>query len=371
MTNTTGFSDDSRSRISENGGTDDDISVVALATALFRRIPLILRVAGAVVVIALIMTAVKGVRYVAESKFTLQTNDDRNSRIGGLASQLGVVLPGSGGPESLQFYVELLKSREIQRQAVTTQYTVKTGKDGEETVTGDFATLLKVQHKTPEQRTRRAMMILGNSVLVTPSLEANLVSMRVNTPYPDLSVQVNRRLLDLLDERSRELKQQRAGSEREFARARMDEMRNELRSAETQLQEFLTNNKYYQTSPRQVLDFNRIQRRVDLYQQLYVSLSQAYEQARLDEVRTTPLITVVDPPERSARGSGGRYARNAMIGLILGSVLGIILAILSEYFDRFRISEPQRYAELTSLTRATRAKLSPRRLFAQVNGGSK
>src|ERR687890_684646 len=50
--------------------------------------------------------------------------EGRQSAAGGLAAQLGLVLPGSGGTESPQFYVDLLRSRELLGSAVTTAFTV-------------------------------------------------------------------------------------------------------------------------------------------------------------------------------------------------------------------------------------------------------
>jgi uncharacterized protein involved in exopolysaccharide biosynthesis len=336
------------------GRTDDeDLSLIALATAIFSRFSYVWRTALIVALLAIAYTAIKGVKYVAEAKFTLESGTEKTSRFSGLASQFGLTLPGNSGAETLQFYSELLKSREILRGVASTVYEIKTD-DGVKR--GDLATLYEIED-TPDRKLRAAMTRLGENMSSTTNLDANVIAVRVTTPYPNLSVQVTRRLLTLLDEQSREIKRRRASAEREFARARMNEVSGELRQAERELEEYLSGNRGYQGSARQNLEVARIQRKVDMHQQLYMSLAQAHEQARLDEVRSTPVIGLIDAPEGSIRRNGGNYVRSAILGLIFGVIIGIVLALWREYFERFRATQPERYAEL----REALAEIGPRK----------
>src|SRR5688572_4200115 len=213
---------------------DEDLSLIALATAIFSRFSYVWRTALVVALLAVAYTALKGVKYVAEAKFTLETGGEKASRFSGLASQFGLALPGGNPSESLAFYSELLKSREILRGVASTVYEIKTD-DGVKR--GDLAKMYEIED-TPERKLRAAMVQLGENINSTTNLDANVIAVRVTTPYPDLSVQVTRRLLTLLDEQSRELKRRRAGSEREFARERMSEVSGELRQAEVELEQY-------------------------------------------------------------------------------------------------------------------------------------
>ena len=65
------------------------------------------------------------------------------------------------------------------------------------------------------------------------------------------------------------------------------------------------------------LDYARLQRRVELGQQVYSTLALSYEQARIDEVRNTPLLILIDRPEGSARRYGSR-AKDAIIWFLIG-----------------------------------------------------
>ncbi len=46
-----------------------------------------------------------------------------------------------------------------------------------------------------------------------------------------------------------------------------------------------------------LFEHDRLERPVSMRQELVTAMAQAYEQARVDEVRNTPVITVIDQPE--------------------------------------------------------------------------
>ena len=78
------------------------------------------------------------------------------------------------------------------------------------------------------------------------------------------------------------------------------------------------------TATRPELNFQqeRLQRQVQLQQQLYTTLSQSFEQAKIEEVRDTPVITVVEPPEAPVRPDPRGLVRNAFLTIILGNGSG-------------------------------------------------
>ena len=46
-----------------------------------------------------------------------------------------------------------------------------------------------------------------------------------------------------------------------------------------------------------IFGHDRLERQVSVRQELVTAMAQAYEQARVDEVRNAPVITVIDQPE--------------------------------------------------------------------------
>jgi hypothetical protein len=78
-------------------------------------------------------------------------------------------------------------------------------------------------------------------------------------------------------------------------------------------------------------------------------LAQAYEQARIEEVRNTPVITVVESPELPAIHDPRGRALMGLLGIFLGGVLGLLGAFTREFFARSRVSEPSEYEEFATL----------------------
>jgi uncharacterized protein involved in exopolysaccharide biosynthesis len=108
-----------------------------------------------------------------------------------------------------------------------------------------------------------------------------------------------------------------------------------LSIAEDALLAFLVQNRRYQDSPQLSFEYNRLQRRVEQQQQLYTSILTAYEQARIEEVRNTPVITVLDSPEGTARRSGSTIL-NVVLGIVLGFVAAVIIAMAMEFVSNLR-----------------------------------
>src|SRR3989442_1551735 len=74
--------------------------------------------------------------YVAVSSFMPQTSQTTASRFAGLAAQLGVSLGNTGGSESVPFYAELVRSRELLQEVALTQYSSSPGNEATAAVTG-------------------------------------------------------------------------------------------------------------------------------------------------------------------------------------------------------------------------------------------
>ena len=89
----------------------------------------------------------------------------------------------------------------------------------------------------------------------------------------------------------------------------------ELAFAEDSLKAFMFENRQFSNSPQLVFEEDRLQRQVSMRQDLVSAIAQAYEQARIEEVRNLPVITVIDHPEPPALAD----PRGRLMMLVLGS----------------------------------------------------
>ena len=293
----------------------------------------------------------------SEASFAPNTSDQNGSQLAGLAAQFGVNLGSLQGAPSLDFYSALVKSRVILEGVVKTRYTFTTDRAGHDTASGTLLEIYGVSGDTPETRLLRAVKRLDGNVSVSKDEDAGIVTVQVVAKWPKLAEQVGARILDLVNTFNLTQRQSQATAERQFIQGRLAEVGGELDSAEAALRTFMEQNLTYETSPRLRLEMARLQRRVDLVQQVHLTLAQAFEQARIEEVRNTPVITLVDRPEGSAKHSLS-LAVTTIASLIAGLMLALAGALLRDYASRQRVGEADAFREFSELRRSAIADLT-------------
>jgi uncharacterized protein involved in exopolysaccharide biosynthesis len=222
--------------------------------------------------------------------------------------------------------VELLSSREILTRAAATPYTYRA--DGK-IVTAQLPVIYGIKAGDSVAKYDQAVQRLGSDVSAEKSRETGIVRVSVVQRSPELAQQVDARLLALLNEFNLKTRQSQAANERRFIEQRMSEISTELRGAENRLQDFLQRNRGgVGTIPELSLERDRLQREVSIRQQVYTSLSTNYEQARIDEVRDTPALTVIESPSYPAHPAPRGTIRRVFLAMIFGLVLGILPLIV-------------------------------------------
>lgn len=296
------------------------------------------------------------VKYRASSTISPETGASAQpSQIAGIAAQFGVNLGVPSTGASLQYFAQLLTSHRILAQAALSEYTVVSGGD---TLSGNLIELYDIEGETPNQRLRSVVERLKNeSVSINANLEASLITLSVQTVWPELSIAINRRLIQLLQEFNIQERQSQAEAEKRFVQERLAEARDELAEAEADLQAFLEGNRSVE-SPDLRIQLERVQRRVRMREQVYTTLAQAYEQARIEQVRSTPVINVIDPAGNFVERQGRGLIRNSLLAVLFGSTIGIGLAGLAEHLRKRRESGAEDYEELMGHAREIRGLFS-------------
>jgi uncharacterized protein involved in exopolysaccharide biosynthesis len=101
-------------------------------------------------------------------------------------------------------------------------------------------------------------------------------------------------------------------------------------------------NRDYRNSPELSFQQDRLSRAVSMEQQVYNSLAEAYEQAKLEEVRDTPVLTVVEAPMPPVRPDSRGVIKKGLAGLLVGGVIGVLMAFLREAAARLNSqSQPE------------------------------
>jgi len=181
-----------------------------------------------------------------------------------------------------------------------------------------------------------ALKALRRQIAVDVNERTGLVEVSVTLRDPVLAASVANRLVDLVDEFNAQTRQTRAGALRRFLEARAGVARGDLLQAESNLQNFYMLNRAYEESPKLRFAEGRLRREVDLRQQLYLSLSTQLEQARIDEVKDTPVLTRVAAATVPPKRSFPRLSIFVMFGVLIGAFLAAIPTVWLAYTTWYR-----------------------------------
>ena len=108
---------------------------------------------------------------------------------------------------------------------------------------------------------------------------------------------------------SNEVTNIKASEKRIFIEGRIEQVRIELKNSENKMIDLLQNNKDF-SSPLLVVEKERIQRDIALFSQLYLSLSDKLESAKIDEKDTTSPIFLLDSPSISSYKAGTEFYKS-------------------------------------------------------------
>ncbi|MBA3341077.1 MAG: hypothetical protein H0T48_04510 [Gemmatimonadaceae bacterium] len=341
----------------------EEISVVGLLNVLLRYRVLIILLPLAFGFRAGLRSFTAPLSYTTVAQF-MPKGGRGQSQISGIAAQFGIPVSGGEGSQSSQFYMDLLESRPLLSKVADERYTVQRDST---MFTGNLYQIFKVSEPRAAVRRVKVVERLQAAISATTSARTGVITVTVRSSRPELSQQIATNLLEQVNVANLARRQEQAAAERGFVERQMGEKRAELRMAESELGSFLERNRQWRTSPQLTLEQGRLQRAVDMRQSIYTNLLQAYETARIEEVRDLPLITIVEPPEAAVVPDVKGGVRKTLIGMITGLVLAIVLAFVLDRMARNRAAQTDDFREFAQLSREAMGDLThPWRPVARV-----
>ena len=339
---------------------DDRMSLIEMAAVVLRERRLILAAVMLTSTALIVATVLDRPSWTTTVSFMPQGTVDANrSRLQGLAGQFGINIGTAETGQSPQFYAELIRSRTILGAVASREYevadTVGLTASGE-VRRGHLAALVGIEASNADERREKTVTWLRDDVVqLTTNDETSLVELQITVGWPTLAEDIADQIIQAVNEFNLERRQSKAAEERRFVEARLQTAKLELKAAEDSLEAFLQSNRAFQNSPELSFEHDRLFRQVQMRQELFTSLTQAYEQARIEEVRTTPVITVVDQAAAPASPDDEQFIFKAVLGAIFGLMGGVALAFIREYLRRQEREDPEHYTLLRRLWREAKS----------------
>jgi putative tyrosine kinase-like protein/subunit length determinant Wzz-like protein len=326
----------------------DEISLLGVATLMLRGRRTILALMPAGGTIGLAYALLRPRVYTSSATFIPEESDPGTSGFARAASQLGITLPNTGNGWGPSVYVELLRSRALLEPLALD--TLPVAEQGGRRIS--MLDLFGVDAPTAARRTDLAVRVLGSHIKAAEEKNLKGVKVTVSTRWPSVSYMLADRLVRGVGRFNVERRKSQAAAERQFVDGLASDAERALRVAEDGLQSFLQRNRAVGGSPQLVFERDRMQREVALRQQIYTSLLQNREEARIREVRDTPVITILEEPRLPVVPEPRKTVLKVFLGALGGALLGMLVTFLGQGLAGARMAPNKEEREFFELLAA-------------------
>ena len=213
------------------------------------------------------------------------------SGLSAAAAAFGLNMPGGEGSDAN--FVDILFSRSLRESLLKTQYKfhVRSWRFGAEREHQETLYAFLRQ-----QNMDRAVIRLAGTFTASRDLKTKVLTITAETRSPELSQQIVRNAVHLLEEFVQQKGRTRGGFKAAFAEARLEEARRDLLKIENEFRVFLEGNRNYvqSTDPGVRLRGMHLETEYRLRQQLVTTLAVNREQSLLEEKNDIPILNVLD-----------------------------------------------------------------------------
>ena len=269
--------------------------------------------------------------FTSTSKIMSSSSGGGNSQALGFAAKFGVNLVSSQS-EPKWVYPEILKSRTLAKSLLKRKFDTREF--------GKKIPLLKIL--TAENDVSKVepeiLEIIGTNkfldmIEISEDIITSILTLSVNASEPSFAAQLNKVLIEELDEHQRRYNKAKTTDAKQFIEERIINTEKELISAEESLKVFLDRNRRIENSPSLQLEQQRLSREVSVLIGVFTTLKQQLETTKIEEVKESDYVIVIDPPEKPMKKSKPRKSFLVIITGIIGLGLGIIFAFIFDFFS--------------------------------------
>lgn len=319
-----------RDATAEDGEPKFQFSLVWLVATLLRHGRLILISALALSSVDTARRLLAKPEYRTQTVFRAQRQEaNRLTAALDLAQRLGFGR-GAHGTTPLHFK-QVLESRSVLDSVGSRSYAIET-EDGLDR--RYLADLVDIRASDEAIKQRRVRGWLRRAIFVETNLQLGSVSIAVQTRWPHLSQGIAQQLVLEVDRFNVETRQTGSRAERMFIEKQLDSAFVNLRAAERALQEFKDTNRNFGDWSPLTVERARLEEEVRQSRRLYGNLRLMYDEARVAEVRDTPVITVLQRPFLPIRP----VSRGLILGASSGFMAGGLAACMAVLFGQYYLS---------------------------------
>ena len=311
-----------KSTNSLNTANTDEINLIDVFLKLWRFRKFIIFFTFGVAVVAVIYSLMQDPQYEASVKLYKETSEGQSSRVQSLASQFGMggALQGGGGQFSIE---DLLNSRNLNKRILYKKWKTEAYKDSV-----NLINYWEIEGETEEQKIYQALGTIKNKVSLDKDEKTGLITIKVMMAEPQLAADVANYITEIISDYVQTERQTSTRENLKYIEKRLETVKQELKEAEESLKRFRERNRVISKSPELQMKQSRLQRKVNIKQQVYLKLEQEREMTEVELVKETPVINVLDEAVKPEQRAKPKRKLIVIVGTFAGFFLSILLVVL-------------------------------------------
>jgi len=321
---------------------DDEIDLRALFQVLWGGRKLIAKITGFMTLIGILYALLATPLY--KSTITMYPNSDSDSgglsQLQGMASMFGMNM---GGSESTFHIPDIISSRSLRTKIIHKKWDSDTFNSPVDLITywginveNKFSFNPLNWFSTSDENMNlkwksSALKEMKDRITVTED-KTGLITVNIFMEESELAAQIANYIYLGVVEFTNVNHSETAKLNREFIQERQIEVRAILINTENSLKEFRSKNRQVIDSPQLQLELERLLREVEIQTQVYITLQQQYELARIEEVKKTPSVVVLDKGFPSIYKDSPKRKLVVILFFFLGLLFGLFFLLVYRRF---------------------------------------
>jgi uncharacterized protein involved in exopolysaccharide biosynthesis len=267
--------------------------------------------------------------YLSSAKIMSSNSNGAKSQASGIAARFGISLPNTQS-EQKWAYPEIIKSRTIARSMLKRIFdTEKFGP--QKSLLQIFNQNKSISNVNLEKLEILAVNDLINRIHISEDKLTSILTVGITAFEPSFAKNLTSTLIEEIDNHQKNYNKGKTSETKIFIQGRIIDTEKELVVAEERLKIFRDRNRRIENSPSLLLEQQRLNREVTVLTGVFTTLKQQLETTKIEEVRESDYVIIIDPPELPiSRSNIGRKKRVFFAG-IFGISLGILFAMVREF----------------------------------------
>jgi len=287
-------------------------------------------VTGVVTISAIVISFLLPESFKSTAVLLPDTDKSKLASLGGISDLAALAGVNVNGEASLvKLYPAMIRSESVLKNVIYSRYKTKTYPDSV-----NLIQFWDINENKPEREYEIALLTIRTALEVTMDYRTSIVTLSIETREPQLSADILNNIISSVENNIRTKRNTNASEQRKWIDARLIEVKEYLVKAENTLKQFREKNRSISGSPKLLLDEERLIREMQINSTMYVELKKQYELIRIEEIRTTPIINVLDYGRAAAKKEHPKKSIIVFMSFILAIISACSYFLIDQMYRR-------------------------------------